>query len=78
MSNSIIEKEEPWTEWKDGDDSDLFDKGHYEGYYEALEEVLEIVKNLKNKNEVNLLPSSYTLSVVGATLIQMIEERDNA
>jgi hypothetical protein len=53
-----------WQEWKDGDDSALYDSGYYDGLIKAV----EILDSVRAQPEVDRLPSSFTVSVVIATL----------
>jgi hypothetical protein len=55
---------EDWQEWKDGDDSALYDSGYYDGVIKAV----EILDSVRAQPEVDRLPSSFTVSVVIATL----------
>ena len=55
---------EDWQEWKDGDDSALYDSGYHDG----IDKCIEILKNVAAQPELNKLPSSFTVSVVLATL----------
>ena len=59
ITNTIID-----IEWKDGDDSDLYDSGYYDGIIKAV----EILDSVRAQPEGDRLPSSFTVSVVIATL----------
>ena len=59
ITNTIID-----IEWKDGDDSALYDSGYDDG----INKCIEILKNVAAQPELNRLPSSFTVSVVLATL----------
>ena len=58
------EPEEIWREWQDGDDSALYDSGYTDGIIKAI----EILNSVRAQSEVDRLPSSFTVSVVIATL----------
>jgi hypothetical protein len=53
-----------WQEWKDGDDSALYDSGYYDGLIKAV----EVLDSVRAQPEVDRLPSGFTVSVVIATL----------
>ena len=55
---------EPDYEWKDEDDAALYDNGYDAG----IDKCIEILKNVAAQPELNRLPSSFTVSVVLATL----------
>ena len=57
-----------WEEWKDGDDSALYDSGYYDGLIKAI----EILDSVRSQPEVDRLPSGFTVSVVIATLREMV------
>jgi hypothetical protein len=59
ITNTIID-----IEWKDGDDSELYDSGYSDGIIKAI----EILDSVRAQTEVDRLPSSFTVSVVIATL----------
>ena len=56
-----------FDEWKDGDDSALYDGGYFDG----ISECVKILKNVKAQPELDKMPASFALSVVIATLEQM-------
>jgi hypothetical protein len=60
---------EAWQEWKDGDDSDLYDSGYSDGIIKAI----EILDSVRAQPEVDRLPSSFTVSVVVATLREILK-----
>jgi hypothetical protein len=62
---------ELWNEWKDGDDSDLYDSGYSDGIIKAI----EILDSVRAQPEVDRLPSSFTVSVVVATLREILKEK---
>jgi hypothetical protein len=62
---------ELWNEWKDGDDSDLYDSGYQDGIIKAI----EILDSVRGQPEVDRLPSSFTVSVVVATLREILKEK---
>jgi len=61
-----------WQEWKDGDDSALYDSGWTDG----INECIKILKNVAAQPELNRLPSSFTVSVVTATLEEILKGED--
>lgn len=63
---------EPDYEWKDGDDSALWDDGYREGITKAI----TILDSVRMQPEVDRLPSSFTVSVVIATLRKVLEGED--
>jgi hypothetical protein len=58
------EPDEIWREWQDGDDSALYDSGYSDGIIKAI----QILDSVRTQSEVDRLPSSFTVSVVIATL----------
>jgi len=68
-TNNTMEPEpqeiwDAWQEWEDGDDSALYDSGYTDGIIKAI----EILNSVRAQSEVDRLPSSFTVSVVIATL----------
>jgi hypothetical protein len=61
-------------EWEDGDDSALYDEGYSAGYKDSIIKLLEILDSVANQERVNDLPSSFTLSVVIATMKELLKE----
>ena len=59
ITNTIID-----IEWKDGDDSALYDSGYDDG----INKCIEILESIKKQPELDRMPSSFTVSVVLATL----------
>jgi len=66
MSNeTIFERQEKIDyEWKDGDDSAIYDEGYYEGIMKAL----EIINSVRNTDNVDRVPFHLTMSAVASTL----------
>ena len=69
VTNNTMEPEpqeiwDAWQEWEDGDDSALYDSGYTDGIIKAI----EILDSVRAQSEVDRLPSSFTVSVVIATL----------
>ena len=60
---------EAWQEWEDGDDSELYDNGYREGIIKAI----DILNSVRAQDQVDKLPSSFTVSVVIATLRKILE-----
>ena len=60
---------EDWQEWKDGDDSALYDSGYSDGIIKAI----QILDSVRTQSEVDRLPSSFTVSVVVATLREILK-----
>ena len=56
---------EPDYEWRDGDDTALYD----EGYYEGLMKAVEIIDRVKNTENVERVPFHLTMSAVASTLV---------
>lgn len=67
--NMEPEPEEIWREWQDGDDSALYD----EGYKDGLVKAITILDSVRSQPQVDRLPSSFTVSVVIATLRGIIQ-----
>ena len=63
---------EPDYEWRDGDDSALWDDGYREGITKAI----TILDSVRQQPEVDRLPSGFTVSVVIATLRKVLEGED--
>jgi len=57
-----------WQEWEDGDDSALYDSGYRDGIIKAI----DILNSVREQEQVDRLPSSFTVSVVVATLRQIL------
>jgi hypothetical protein len=78
MSKTNVMEPEPeeiwdaWQEWKDGDDSELYDSGYTDGIIKAI----EILDSVRAQSEVDRLPSSFTVSVVIATLRKIAQGED--
>ena len=69
-------QEEPGYEWKDGDDTALYDEGYDEGYKEGITKAITILDNVRRQPEVDRLPSGFTVSVVIATLRKIAQGED--
>jgi hypothetical protein len=63
---------EPDYEWKDGDDTALYD----EGYLDGITKAITILDNVRRQPEVDRLPSGFTVSVVIATLRKIAQGED--
>ena len=59
-------------EWEDGDDSALYDSGYYDG----INKCIKILKSIKTQPELDRMPSSFTVSVVLATLEKVSRGED--
>ena len=59
-------------EWKDGDDSALYDSGYNDG----INKCIEILKSVKAQPDFDRIPSSFTVSVVLATLEKVSKGED--
>ena len=55
---------DPDYEWRDGDDTALYDEGYYDGILKAL----EIIESVRNTENVDRVPFHLTMSAVSATL----------
>ena len=76
MSKNTMEPEpqeiwNAWQEWKDGDDSALYDSGWTDG----INECIKILKNIISQPQLNKMPSAFALSVVSASLEETIREK---
>ena len=72
-SKTIFERqEEPDYEWQDGDDAAIYDTGYQDGLIKAI----TILDSVRLQPEVDRLPSSFTVSVVIATLRKVAEGED--
>ena len=70
--NEMME-DQIWEEWQDGDDSKLYDNGYTDGYKDGLIKASEILFSVKEQPQVDRLPSSFTVSVVLATIREMLK-----
>jgi len=61
-------------EWEDGDDSALYDEGYNAGYKDTIIKVIEILDSVASQEKINDLPSSFTMSVVIATMRELLKE----
>ena len=76
VTNNTMEPEpeeiwNAWQEWKDGDDSALYDSGWTDG----INECISILKNIISQPQLNKMPSAFALSVVSASLEETIREK---
>ena len=67
ITNTIVD-----IEWKDGDDSALYDSGYHDG----INKCIKILKSIKRQPELDRMPSSFTVSVVLATLEKVSNGED--
>jgi|SaaInl5LU_22_DNA_1037371.scaffolds.fasta_scaffold17257_4 hypothetical protein len=68
---TILERQEKIDyEWKDGDDSALYDSGWIDG----INECIKILNDVAAQPELNKMPASFVVSVVTATLKETIGE----
>jgi hypothetical protein len=58
------EPEEIWREWKDGDDTALYDQGYYDG----IQKTLDIINNVLEQEQVDRIPASWLLKVIRHTI----------
>ena len=73
ITKTIFERQEEIDyEWKDGDDAAIYD----EGYLEGITKAITILDNVRAQQEVDRLPSSFTVSVVIATLRKIAQGED--
>ena len=63
---------EPDYEWRDGDDTALYD----EGYLDGITKAITILDSVRAQPEVDRLPSGFTVSVVIATLRKIAQGED--
>ena len=59
-----------WQEWKDGDDSELYDNGRARG----INECIKILKDVAAQSELNKMPSSFVVALIIATLEETLKE----
>ena len=72
-TKTIFERQEKIDyEWKDGDDAEIYDAGYQDGLIKAI----TILDSVRQQPEVDRLPSSFTVSVVIATLRKVAEGED--
>ena len=64
---------EPDYEWKDGDDTALYEEGYYDGILKAL----EIINSVRNTENVERVPFHLTMSAVVATLREIAKGNGN-
>jgi hypothetical protein len=64
---------ELWNEWKDGDDSELYNSGYQDGLIKAI----EIVNSVRNTPNVDRIPFHLTMSAVASTLRELTKGYDN-
>lgn len=77
MTSHTLNKMEPepeeiwnaWQEWRDSDYS-LYDNGRARG----INECIKILNDVAAQPELNRMPSSFIVSVVTATLREMLKE----
>ena len=73
ITKTIFERQEEIDyEWKDGDDAAIYD----EGYLEGITKAITILDSVRAQPEVDRLPSSFTVSVVIATLRKIAQGED--
>jgi hypothetical protein len=58
---------EDWQEWKDGDDSALYDSGYQDGLIKAI----QIIDSVRDTPDVDLVPFHLTMSAVASTLREL-------
>jgi len=72
-NKTIFERQaDPDYEWQDGDDAAIYDTGYQDGLIKAI----TILDSVRLQPEVERLPSSFTVSVVIATLRKVAEGED--
>jgi hypothetical protein len=72
QTNEMFE-DQIWEEWQDGDDSALYDSGYTDGYKDGLIKASEILFSVKEQPQVDRLPSSFTVSVVLASIREILK-----
>lgn len=73
MSKTIFESQEALGyEWQDGDDSAIYDEGYRDGIIKSI----MILDSVRLQPEVDRIPSSFTVSVVIATLRKILEGKE--
>ena len=64
-NKTIFERQtDPDYEWRDGDDTELYDQGYYDGIMKTL----EIIDSVRNTENVERVPFHLTMSAVASTL----------
>ena len=64
-NKTIFERQaEPDYEWRDGDDTQLYDAGYEDGVNYAI----KVISNVLDQDRVDTIPSSWMLKVIRHTL----------
>lgn len=70
MNKTIFERQEEIDyEWQDGDDDEIYQEGYKDGIIKAI----TILDSVRAQPEVDRLPSGFTVSVVIATLREILK-----
>ena len=73
-NKTIFERQEEIDyEWKDGDDSLIYDQG----YYDAMYRILGIIDSVRNTPNVERVPLQLTMSAVAGTIRELMKEREH-
>ena len=75
MSDKTIfeRQEEIDYEWQDGDDDEIYQEGHRSGYRDGITKAITILDSVRSEPQVDRLPSGFTVSVVIATLREILK-----
>ena len=68
---------DPDYEWRDGDDTALYDEGYQTGYYDGVIKSIEIINSVRNTPDVDRVPFHLTMSAVVATLREIAKGNGN-
>lgn len=66
-------------EWKDGDDTALYDSGYDEGYQAGKDKAVEFIDMVLEKDDemLSLLPTRWLLSLMKKSILGQLEEADD-
>ena len=74
-----LPSENEHVEWKDGDDSALYDSGYDDGYQAGKEKAVEFIDMVLEKDDetLRLLPTRWLLSLMKKSILGQLEEDDD-
>lgn len=74
-----IPSENEYVEWKDGDDSALYDSGYDDGYQAGKEKAVEFIDIVLEKDDETLshFPHRWLLSLLKKSILGELEETDD-
>ena len=73
-SSEIVEPEEVWEEWKDGDDTALYDAGYAAGIEHAIK-FIDIALN-RPDNDLAIMPTKFLLKLMKHSILSDEEDED--